>query len=61
MAQKEESKLLVKLRVACSRKRMEGVMGNFWFGGVPIARLMPVSNDLSGQLLSRGLGNPNSL
>ena len=43
------------------RKSREGVMGNFWFGDVPMARLIPVSNDFSGQLSSRGLGKPNSL
>ena len=61
MAQKEESKLLVKLRVACRRKSREGVIGNLGCGGVPMARLIPVSNDFNGQLSSRGLGNPNSL
>lgn len=61
IAQKLESKLDVKSRVECIRVSKAGVIGSFWDGGVPATLLMPVSRDLSAQLLSRGLGKPNSL
>ena len=61
IAQNDASKLEVKSREACNRVNIEIVIGCFWLGGEPFARLMPVSRDCNGQLFNNGLGRPNSL
>ena len=55
------SALLPRSSRSWSCKSIARVIGCFWFFVNPLDRLMPIIWDLSGQLLSSGLGRPSSL